>query len=380
MVVLAIAAAFTLLLAGLLSARAHWNNPPRVDTSRANTILVQGVPVVVKVNCQCPEYLLQSVPQEINFTINAALASAQNPPSLPPSSPSNSADGPARQQAPAALFVWLTVDGQQVRFTDGFESEALADVSSLRAGLTSQKQLRVVAIGKGSSAEVSFHVATTIPGNPNELGPDLGIVSVEMNLRPTFVAVIRPYLFYLVVLLLVAGAVYLVDRRVRSANARRERIIDQARELAEKNPEHSKYAWQLARTRLEAYFDKNLFQVNLVFWLSVVVMTAGFVVVLWGITQAANSRTVQTPGTISASEIATIAGVITQFLGATFMVIYRSTMTQANDFMNVLDRINNVGMAVQVLDQIPDQPPELKNEVRAKIIDHLLEARRADGS
>ena len=54
------------------------------------------------------------------------------------------------------------------------------------------------------------------------------------------------------------------------------------------------------------------------------------------------------------------------------MVLYRSTMRQANDFILVLDRINNVGMAMQVLDQIPDNPPELKNDSRAKIIEHLL--------
>jgi hypothetical protein len=70
--------------------------------------------------------------------------------------------------------------------------------------------------------------------------------------------------------------------------------------------------------------------------------------------------------------IAAGAGVITQFLGATFLVLYRSTMKQANDFILVLDRINNVGMAMQILDQIPDDPPELKSKVRSKIIEHLL--------
>jgi len=42
-------------------------------------------------------------------------------------------------------------------------------------------------------------------------------------------------------------------------------------------------------------------------------------------------------------------------IGVTFMVIYRSTMAQANQFMEVLERINTVGMAVQILDTIPNE-------------------------
>jgi hypothetical protein len=54
--------------------------------------------------------------------------------------------------------------------------------------------------------------------------------------------------------------------------------------------------------------------------------------------------------TINASTIATISGIITQFIGATLMLIYRSTMAQAIEFMTVLERINTVGMAVQLSD------------------------------
>ena len=54
------------------------------------------------------------------------------------------------------------------------------------------------------------------------------------------------------------------------------------------------------------------------------------------------------------------------------MVIYRSTMTQANQFIEVLERINTVGMAVQILDAIPEADAELKNKTRAEIVSLLL--------
>jgi TRADD-N domain-containing protein len=72
------------------------------------------------------------------------------------------------------------------------------------------------------------------------------------------------------------------------------------------------------------------------------------------------------------SYLAACSGIITEFIGVTFMVIYRSTMAQANQFMEVLERINTVGMAVQILDAIPEQETQLKNSTRAEIVSLLL--------
>ena len=60
------------------------------------------------------------------------------------------------------------------------------------------------------------------------------------------------------------------------------------------------------------------------------------------------------------------------------MVIYKSTMTQANEFMGVLERINTVGMTVGVLDQIPEG--ELKNKTRTEIVHLLLKAEAPSGT
>ncbi len=54
------------------------------------------------------------------------------------------------------------------------------------------------------------------------------------------------------------------------------------------------------------------------------------------------------------------------------MVIYRSTITQANEFMTVLERINSVGMAVQILDSLPEGT-DLKNTARADLSMLLLD-------
>ena len=105
----------------------------------------------------------------------------------------------------------------------------------------------------------------------------------------------------------------------------------------------------------------------MIFFVAIAVMVVGFAFVMWGVTLA-----ISKPDSIKTSYLAAISGIITEFIGVTFMVIYRSTMAQANQFMDVLERINTVGMAVQILDAIPEKDAELKNSTRAEIVSLLL--------
>ena len=146
-----------------------------------------------------------------------------------------------------------------------------------------------------------------------------------------------------------------------------EKKIEAIEVKAEKEPEKTKFAWDLARVKLEAYFDRNLSQVRMIFFVAVFVMMVGFGFILWGV-----SHGVTNPESLKTSYLAAISGIITEFIGVTFMVIYRSTMAQANQFMEVLERINTVGMAVQILDAIPDKETQLKNSTRAEIVSLLL--------
>jgi len=146
-----------------------------------------------------------------------------------------------------------------------------------------------------------------------------------------------------------------------------ERKVERIEKKAEDEPEKVRFAWDLARTKLEAYFDRNLTQVKSIFWVSILVMMVGFGFVAYGIV-----RSIEDPTRVTASYVASIAGVITEFIGVTFMLIYRSTLQQAGNFVNVLEKINSVGMAVQILDSISDGHDELKNETRAEIVRMLL--------
>jgi len=184
--------------------------------------------------------------------------------------------------------------------------------------------------------------------------------------KPPFSKYVAPYVYASIVLCALGILAFWLNRRLRILREKTEQRLSAASSLAEANPEAARFAWDLARVKLEAYFDRNLIQVNLVFWVASIVMAVGFSFVLAGVWLSYES-----PDSIKPALVAAISGIITQFIGATFMVIYKSTMGQANEFMTVLERINNVGMAVQVLDALKDGT-DLKDQTRAEIARLLL--------
>jgi Cyanobacterial TRADD-N associated 2-Transmembrane domain len=167
----------------------------------------------------------------------------------------------------------------------------------------------------------------------------------------------------------IAITVYIVVQALgatQEAREHRQQVLELQRRSLE-NPDNVRYAWDLAAAKLEDYLNRNLSQVKWIFIVAILVMFSGFAFMLYGVTRTFTAVGLN-PGIVS-----TGAGIITQFIGVTFMVIYRSTMEQASSYMMILERINNIGMAVQILEKMSDSTPELKNTTRAQIVKSLAE-------
>jgi hypothetical protein len=144
--------------------------------------------------------------------------------------------------------------------------------------------------------------------------------------------------------------------------------IQKVEERIKENPNEPTVAWELARIKLENYLNRNLSQIQWIFIWTVVIMIAGFVIIGYGIVKVYQPTT-----NINAGLITTVSGLIVEFIGATFLVIYKSTMEQAKDYVNVLERINAVGMSVQILDSISKSEAKLQDQTRAEIAKQLLD-------
>lgn len=133
------------------------------------------------------------------------------------------------------------------------------------------------------------------------------------------------------------------------------------------HPEKPQFAWDLARTKLENYLDRNLAQVRSIYWMTLFVMVCGFGFVMYGLYHA-----FQTPDKLPVSIVASASGVLISFIGGSLLLIYRSVLAQSKDYVVVLERINAVGMAVQVIASIPESGSDLKNQTTAELARQLL--------
>ena len=136
----------------------------------------------------------------------------------------------------------------------------------------------------------------------------------------------------------------------------------------EAHPENSKTAWDLARIKLESYLSRNIKQVRWIFFWTILIMIAGFVIIGIGI-----MKVYESPENFKPSILVTISGILTELISATFLIIYKSTMNQAKSYVNVLERINAVGMSVQILETIDNGESDLKNKTKAELARGLLD-------
>ncbi len=179
-----------------------------------------------------------------------------------------------------------------------------------------------------------------------------------------------PLFFTIAIPVILIYLTYYLVMYTRQRNLTRQRLEDKLQEIEEKreaNPEKTKYSWDIARIKLESYFDRNLSQSKCIFWISIAVMLSGFAFIIWGVLISVGQ-----PEVLTLTYLTSVAGIVTEFIGATFMVVYRSTINQATESMNVLERINQVGMAIQIIESIPDSEKELQSQARVEISKILL--------
>jgi hypothetical protein len=146
-----------------------------------------------------------------------------------------------------------------------------------------------------------------------------------------------------------------------------EQKIEVVEQRVRDNPKEPQLAWELARVKLESYLNRHLSQVRSIFILTVFVMAVGFALIGVGASEAFRE-----PGRFKASVLSSISGVLVSFIGGTFLVLYKSTMAQAKDYVTILERINAVGMSVQILELLDEGDEELKHQTTAAVALQLL--------
>lgn len=145
--------------------------------------------------------------------------------------------------------------------------------------------------------------------------------------------------------------------------------IDKAKRDITEKPEKIAPVWDLANYTLQKYYNKNLSQIDSIYKLSIAVMIMGFALIV-SILIATTYYKID----VKLESIGIIAGIITEFIGATFLFIYKSTITQALQHSKSLEDINNVGMSIKIIESISkvetnkEKLDDAKIEIAKKLI------------
>lgn len=169
-------------------------------------------------------------------------------------------------------------------------------------------------------------------------------------------------------------------------NTQQQEALKAIRDEVAKHPRSAIKIWDLGQETLQIYFTSNQKQMNYIFIFSVVVMFAGFALIILGITNtfsdmnslvqlAAKGNTNLPPSIFTPAIIGGVSGVITEFIGATFLFMYRSIVDQASKNIKTLERITTVGMAMGILDTLSshsETTKDLRDETAAEIAKMIL--------
>ena len=124
-------------------------------------------------------------------------------------------------------------------------------------------------------------------------------------------------------------------------------------------------------TRLNEYYAANVIQGNTIFWTSLLAMLVGFAFIVFGLTKATSSATT--------AIVATVAGVFSQFIAATFLVALRATQQQSTTYAQTLVDLRvrdvraaadaqSVALGLTLLNEISDDGASgLANQTRAAL-------------
>jgi len=191
--------------------------------------------------------------------------------------------------------------------------------------------------------------------------------------RTTYWQKIMLYLFIFIFVLSgisrIVIAFILREHRKEIESNEIEDKIDKAKQNISEKPKDITPVWDLAYYTLQKYYNKNLSQINSIYKLSIAVMTLGFLLII-----SILITTIYFQIEVRLESIGIIAGIITEFIGATFLFVYKSTIKQALQHSKSLEDINKLGMSIKIIESITESEmnKEKINDAKIKIAKKLI--------
>lgn len=263
----------------------------------------------------------------------------------------------------------LTFDKKYVYYSDYYTYDTytiytLANISDLIINEELIKKLRSIKDVPYHSTEEFEQALREIIGVDNFKKYSGFIESTIDNTAKWQRVMLYSYLlaFALIIVSRLVIAFILGEHKKKAADQEIDDNIDKARQNIDEKPGKITPVWDLANYTLQKYYNKNLSQVNSIYKLSIIVMSMGFLLII-----SILIATIYFQIEVRLESIGIIAGIITEFIGATFLFIYKSTIRQALQHSKSLEDINKVGMSIKIIESITENATNKEKIDNAKI-------------
>ena len=125
--------------------------------------------------------------------------------------------------------------------------------------------------------------------------------------------------------------------------------------------------WDVARMQLESYVNRVFIAVRHVLYVTIAAILVGWALIVAGVVLAFRDPDALTPAVLAAA-----SGILSQFIGTTFLLIHKSVVKQSSDVVNLLERLTAVGMSVQILQETAGLDPSTAASARIALAQDLL--------
>ena len=146
-------------------------------------------------------------------------------------------------------------------------------------------------------------------------------------------------------------------------NTNKEQQEEIRREEREQ-PNKIKPTWEYGKFELMEQLEVTKKQIRITFWSSLVAIFIGLTLIFKIILTDNLAENI--------SILGIIGGIISEFIGATLLFMYKSLIQQVNENLKILERLNFVGIGIKILDTIESDNKQEVNNAKMKLAQQII--------
>ena len=146
---------------------------------------------------------------------------------------------------------------------------------------------------------------------------------------------------------------------------KREQQEEKIKREEKEQPDKIKPTWEYGKVELMEQLEVTKKHIRITFWCSIFAIIGGLFLIFKIIVTQDLDRDI--------SILGAIGGVIAEFIGGTLLLMYKSLISQLNENLKILERLNFVGIGIKILDTIESDDKEEVNSAKMKLAQQIID-------